>query len=125
MRRLGFEAGHVTVSQWEAFKALTPDLEWVSTTDVVSTLRLVKDAGEVETIRRAIAVAEAAFESVKPLLRPGTREQDFAIELEFTMRRGGGRGRRLRHHRRLGHPGRAPAPPRRGAPAGGGRLRDH
>ena len=92
VHRLGFEAGHVTVSQWEAFKALTPDLEWVNTADVVSTLRLVKDAGEVETIRRAIAVAEAAFESVKPLLRPGTREQDFAIELEFAMRRGGAEG---------------------------------
>ena len=92
VRRLGFEAGHVTVSQWEAFRKLTPDTEWVGTTDIVGTLRLVKDAGEVDTIRRAIAVAEAAFEAVKPLLRPGTREQDFAIELEFAMRRGGAEG---------------------------------
>ena len=92
LHRLGFEAGHVTVAQWETFKALTPGIEWVSTTDVVSTLRLVKDVGEVETIRRAIAVAEAAFESVKPLLQPGTRERDFAIELEFAMRRGGAEG---------------------------------
>ncbi len=92
VHRLGFEAGHVTVAQWEAFKALMPETEWVNTKDVVSTLRLVKDAGEVETIRRAIAVAEAAFESVKHLLRPGTRERDFAIELEFAMRRGGAEG---------------------------------
>ena len=92
VRRLGFEAGHVTVSQWETFRKLTPDVEWVGTTDIVGTLRLVKDAGEVDTIRRAIAVAEAAFESVKPLLRSGTREQDFAIELEFAMRRGGAEG---------------------------------
>jgi len=92
LRRLGFEAGHVTVSQWEAFKALTPETEWVATAELVETLRRVKDAGEVDKIRRAISVAEAAFESVKPLLRPGTREQDFAVELEFAMRRGGAEG---------------------------------
>ena len=92
LRRLGFEAGHVTVSQWEAFQKLIPGVEWVGTTDVVGTLRLVKDDEEVEKIRRAIAVAEAAFESVKPLLQPSTREQDFALELEFAMRRGGASG---------------------------------
>jgi Xaa-Pro aminopeptidase len=89
LRRLGFEAGHVTVSQREAFGKLAPDVQWVGTTDVVETLRLVKDAGEVEKIRAAVAVAEAAFGSVKALLAPGTREQDFALELEFAMRRAG------------------------------------
>ncbi len=92
LRRLGFEAGHVTVAQWEVFQKLAPDIEWVAAMDIVETLRRVKDAGEVEAIRRAIAVAEAAFESVKPLLQPGTREQDFALELEFAMRRGGAEG---------------------------------
>jgi len=92
LRRLGFESGHVTVSQWEAFRKLVPDIAWVGTTDIVETLRLVKDADEIGKIRRAIAVAEAAFESVKPLLQPSTREQDFAIELEFAMRRGGAEG---------------------------------
>lgn len=92
VRRLGFEAGHVTVAQWEAFRGLVPDIEWVGTTDFVETLRLVKDPVEVEAIRRAIAVAEAAFESVKGLLKPGIREQDFALELEYAMRRGGADG---------------------------------
>jgi len=55
----------------------------------VETLRLVKDTDEIALIRHAIAVAEAAFLSVKPLLIAGTREQDFALELEFAMRRGG------------------------------------
>ena len=58
----------------------------------METLRLVKDEGEIARIRRAIDVAEAAFLSVKPLLAPGLREQDFALELEFAMRRGGASG---------------------------------
>ncbi len=92
LRRVGFEAGNVTVSAWEKLRELSPQIEWVSTENSVETLRLVKDAGEVALIRRAIAVAEAAFLSVKPLLAPGTREQDFALELEFAMRRGGAQG---------------------------------
>ena len=92
IRRLGFEGGHVTVSQFEAFRALVPELEWIATSDKVETLRLVKDAEEIALIQNAITVAESAFLSVKSLLTPGTREQDFALELEFAMRRLGASG---------------------------------
>lgn len=92
LKKLGFEAGHVTVSQWEAFRALVPQISWVSTTDLVETLRLVKDDGEIALIHAAIRVAEEAMEQVKPLLTPGTTEQEFALELEFAMRRLGASG---------------------------------
>lgn len=92
VKRLGFEAGHVTVTAWDKLKALLPELAWTGTTDLVETLRLVKDAGEITAIKNAINVAEEAFLSVKHLLKPGTREQDFALELEFAMRRGGATG---------------------------------
>ena len=87
VKRLGFEASHVTVSQFETFRALVPELEWAGTKDRVETLRLVKDDAEIALIKDAITVAETAFQTVKPLLTPGTREQDFALELEFAMRR--------------------------------------
>ena len=87
--RVGFESGHVTFAQWEGFKSLVPTVEWVGTIEIVETLRRVKDAEEVAKIRYAIQIAETAFESVKHLLIPGTREQDFALELEYAMRRGG------------------------------------
>ncbi len=92
VRRLGFEASQVTVSQWETFRALVPDLEWTPTKDMVETLRLVKDDAEIALIKDAITVAETAMRTVKPLLTPGTREQDFALELEFAMRRLGASG---------------------------------
>lgn len=89
LKRIGFEAAHVSVALRESFGKLTPDTEWSGTESIVETLRLVKDTDEIALIRHAIAVAEAAFLSVKPLLIAGTREQDFALELEFAMRRGG------------------------------------
>ena len=92
VQKLGFEAGNVTVTAWEKLRELSPKLEWIGTESIVENLRMVKDAGEIATIRFAIAVAEAAFLSVKHLLVPGTREQDFALELEYAMRRGGAEG---------------------------------
>jgi Xaa-Pro aminopeptidase len=64
----------------------------VPTKDIIETLRLVKDADEIALIQNAITVAETAMEQVKPLLKPGTREQDFALELEFAMRKLGASG---------------------------------
>ena len=92
IQRLGFEADTVTVSQLDKLRALCPDTAWVPTSGVIETLRLVKDAGEIALIRNAVTVAEAAMEEVKPLLTPGTREQDFALALEFAMRRRGASG---------------------------------
>jgi Xaa-Pro aminopeptidase len=92
VKRLGFEEGHVTVSQFEAFRVLIAELEWVAAKDLVEPLRLVKDDAEIALIKNAITVAETAMETVKPLLTPGTREQDFALELEFAMRRLGASG---------------------------------
>ena len=92
IKQLGFEANAVTVSQFEKFQALLPELQWVPTSDLVETLRLVKDESEIALIKNAITVAETAMEQVKPLLTPGTREQDFALELEFAMRKLGASG---------------------------------
>ncbi|MGI4789442.1 MAG: aminopeptidase P family N-terminal domain-containing protein, partial [Janthinobacterium lividum] len=64
LRRMGFEAGQVTVSQFDTFRALVPEMEWIATADLVETLRLVKDADEIARIKAAIVVAETAMETV-------------------------------------------------------------
>ncbi len=89
-RKVGFEAGHLTYSQWQKMAQDNPaPLEWTPTESLVETLRRVKGAGEVAAIERAIAVAEAAFQSIRPLLKPGTQEREIALALETAMRQGG------------------------------------
>ncbi len=91
--KIGFEAGHVTVAQARKLEAENPaPVQWTPTETIVETLRLVKDAGEIATIRRAIAIAEAAFVQIKPVLKAGMTEREIAGELEFAMRRGGADG---------------------------------
>lgn len=89
LKRVGFESTRLTVSQLQHFQEKIQTVAWKPTESIVENRRAVKDAGEVAAIRRAIDVAEAAFLSVKHLLRAGIAERDFAIELDFAMRRGG------------------------------------
>ncbi len=88
LRRVGFESDGLTFKQYdELVKGLQP-AELVSM-DGVDRLRGVKDADELPRIRRAAAIADAAFAHIQSSLRPGVRERDVALELEFFMRRQG------------------------------------
>jgi Xaa-Pro aminopeptidase len=86
--RLGLEAASVTWARQRAFAAeWFPGAELVATEGLVEVLRLVKDAGEVARIAEAARIADAALAAVKPLLADGIAEADFAIALDFEMRR--------------------------------------
>ena len=90
LSRVGFEDGHVTVSQLRGWrKAVEASVRWIPASGMVEKLRLVKDEGEIALIKDAVRIAEAAFAAVQDKLVPGVSEQDFALELEFTMRRMG------------------------------------
>jgi len=56
---------------------------------VVEKMRLVKDAFELEQIRAAVGIADAAFAHVQRVLQPGVAEWDIAMEIDFYIRRQG------------------------------------
>lgn len=88
--RLGLEAGAVTWAQQRKFDGdWFPDAELVATEGMVEELREVKDAGEVERMAEAAAIADAALARVRHRLADGPTEEQFALELDFEMRRGG------------------------------------
>ncbi|MGQ9540179.1 MAG: M24 family metallopeptidase [Armatimonadota bacterium] len=93
LRKIGFEAHHVTVKSLEGWREKYSELgvEWVPTNGVVENLRMVKDAQEIASIRNACGIADAAFQHIQLFLQPETVEIDVAMELEFFMRRQGAR----------------------------------
>lgn len=56
----------------------------------VRSLRVKKEPEEVAMIREALTISEKAFERIVPFLKPGVRERDIAIELEYQIRTLGG-----------------------------------
>ena len=59
------------------------------TTNFVFGLRAVKDAGEIERMKAAQAITDAAFDRIVAFMRPGMTERAVQIELEDFMRRHG------------------------------------
>ena len=87
--RLGFESGAVTVETHKRLKELLPQKRLVPAAAWIETLRIVKDEGEIEQIRQAVALSSRAFSETLPLLWPGILEMEVAAEIEYRMRRYG------------------------------------
>lgn len=59
---------------------------------LVARLRQVKDAEEIAVLEKAIAIADAGYNHLLSILRPGLTERDIALELEYFMGKQGSRG---------------------------------
>ena len=93
VRHLGLEAAHVSWATQRRYASdWFPDVDLEPTVGLVEQLRRGKDAGELARIRRAAAIADAAFAQVRPMLADGPPETEVALELDSTMRRLGATG---------------------------------
>lgn len=86
--RIGLEAHGVTWSQQRSYASeWFPQAELVASEGLVEGLRRVKDPGEVARIRAACGIADTAFANVRHRLAQRPTEVEFALDLEFEMRR--------------------------------------
>jgi Xaa-Pro aminopeptidase len=90
--RVGIEAEHLSVATLEGFQRDFPDLEFVSTRGIFETLRRRKSPEEIALIRRATHLADQGFAHILPFIKPGVREIEVALELEFFLRKNGSEG---------------------------------
>jgi len=90
--KLAYEAETVSLSFYKKLTALLKKIgriRPVATRNVVENLRKIKDAGEIKQICRAVKAAEEGFAEIRQLIRPGIKESDLALELEYQMKRHG------------------------------------
>lgn len=89
VKRLAFEKNHISVGTHEIWKASFSQVELVPTSGLIEDLRLYKDEAEMQIVKQAIKIADDAFTHILGYIRPGVRELDVALELEFFMRKQG------------------------------------
>jgi Xaa-Pro aminopeptidase len=90
-RRVGFESGHLTVAEFERFRADVPTASWKPVEDAVERVRVRKDESEVAQLRQAIAIAEAAFAQFRGSLGSEDTEKKLTDRIETLVRECGGR----------------------------------
>src|SRR5580698_8536372 len=87
--KVGLEADNISWSGQRAWADLLAANELVATSNAVERLREVKDEAEINRMERAAAIADAALYEVLPLMSTDVTEEQFALELDTAMRRGG------------------------------------
>ncbi len=94
-KRIGFESDDLTVAAHQrlvkAARKVAPASrpKFITTTDLVETLRATKDAQETDAIRAAAKLADAAVEYASTVLQPSMTEKELAWSLEKFLREEG------------------------------------
>ncbi len=90
-QRVGLEAAHVTLDQWQRWFEPTK-VAWTFTASLVEGLRSQKDAAELAAIEAAAQLADQTMAYAYTVTRPGMTEQALAWMLEVYLREHGAQG---------------------------------
>ena len=93
-RSLVFESDYFLYSSFLHLqeKAEEHKVKLLAETGLIEDLRVVKEPGELEILRRSQALNERVFQEVYATIKPGMSEKEIAWALEATMRRLGASG---------------------------------
>ena len=83
MQAVGFESEYMTFADYQKLGA---QCSWTPTTNLVASLREVKDDAEIAKINQAIAIAEAGYQHVLETIHARQTELAVATDLDFFMR---------------------------------------
>jgi Xaa-Pro aminopeptidase/Xaa-Pro dipeptidase len=87
-----FEAPSLCVDEYLKLQEKLPGVAFAPLTAEHLLLRAVKTAEEVARMREAARISAEALAAVREMIRPGVREREIAIELEYRMRLAGAEG---------------------------------
>lgn len=84
-KRIGVEPRQMRLLEFSHVKAGAPEADYPDASDIFTGLRLKKDKAEVEAMRRAVKIAQAALEATIPLIKIGMTEKALASELVMKL----------------------------------------
>jgi Xaa-Pro aminopeptidase len=88
-KTVGVEADHVTLALMETLQTKAPKTTFAPLSGKVEALRAIKDARELDQIKKAVQIAERAFHMFTALIRDSDTEKDLADAMEGYLRRAG------------------------------------
>ena len=92
VKTVGFEDTEMTVAEYASLKEQLCDFELVPVGTNINIARSYKTAQEIEYIKKAQSITDAAFSSILSYIKVGVSEKEIAIELEYQMAKHGAEG---------------------------------
>ncbi|AEF17205.1 MULTISPECIES: M24 family metallopeptidase [Thermoanaerobacterium] len=84
--KLGFEGNYITFEQYNKLKDIL-QVELKPENGFVESLREIKDETEIENIKKAQYITDETFKYFLSFIKPGMREKDVALEMEYYMKK--------------------------------------
>lgn len=91
-KNIGIEEYYLTLERYEDYKANIQVETLLPMGNLISNLRMVKSTSEIEIIKKAVIIAENAFDHILSYIKPGVKELEIAAELEYSMKKQGAKG---------------------------------
>ena len=89
---IAYEADSLTKSEFDQLESSLTGIDLVASSELVESLRAIKDKTEIAAIRKSIEVNQRAFEVIRSQLTPDQTELQIAHNLEHQMRAFGAAG---------------------------------
>lgn len=86
---LWLEGEEMPQSQWARFEKMFAQSHLKNASHALRQARSVKTDFELDQIRRSAKMHEAVYSKIPSIYRPNMSEQEFCIEIEYQMRKGG------------------------------------
>ncbi len=84
--KIGFQSENLSYEIYERLEALLPHAILVPTHNMVGGISIIKTQDEINLIREAVKISDAAFDRILNVIQPGVRENEVAAELEYQMK---------------------------------------
>ena len=88
---LGYEEAYLTVAEFMGYESKL-EAKLVPMNDKIAGFRAVKEPYELERMRKAQAITDAAFQDVLPRIKAGMTEKELCAELIYCLLKNGGEG---------------------------------
>lgn len=89
LKRLGFEDESISYHDYTVYNDKLSGIELIPLHQVVEKIRWVKDQKEIEALKIAAEITDKAFHYILDKFKPGVKEVEIALELEYFMRKKG------------------------------------
>jgi Xaa-Pro aminopeptidase len=89
IKELGYESDFLKVSNYQKYQQVMPQLKLFPFSNILEIVRMVKDQSEINLIKKAVQIADTAFQETVGELSPGISELALANRLNYNMRKEG------------------------------------
>jgi Xaa-Pro aminopeptidase len=91
-QKMHFDSSFTTCDALKVLEKNFPEMEWISISNPLKNLRLIKDEKEIKALQKAAKLTLMGIEHIISLLQQGISEEELALEFEVFCRKNGASG---------------------------------